>query len=107
MGCEVERLREGLVVDVQVVLVRPAPRDRDRVRAGCGRKPDHLEQPRDSWAVLKHELVRSGVDLADHDGVARLDVGEERVEHAARALHVLAGPERLLDGREDPDDRPL
>ena len=108
VGCEVERLREGLASTLQVVLVAPQP------RATATSRPRRLRAqarpPRTAArlvGVLEDELVRSGVDLADHDGVARLDVGEERVEHAARALHVLAGPERLFDGREDPDDRPL
>ena len=57
--------------------------------------------------MLQHELVGAGVDLADDDGVPGLDMGEECVQHAARALHVLTRPERLLEVREHPDDRTL
>jgi hypothetical protein len=89
MGGKIERLRQRLVVDVQLLPGGPVPRDLDRVRAGGGLHPDHLEQPRDPRPVLQHELVCAWVDLADDDGVTGLEVGEERIQHAARALHVL------------------
>ena len=52
-----------------------------------------------------HELLeRVVVDLRhDRDGTG-LDVGEDRVEQSARALHVLARPEGFLKIRKQPDD---
>ena len=104
MGREIESLRQGLVVDVEPVVAGPVPGDFDRGVVGQRREPDDLEQARNPRAVLEHELVGARIDLPDDHGVARLDVREKCVQHAARALHVLAGPERLLEAREHPDD---
>ena len=104
VGREIESLGQGLVVDVEPVVAGPVPGDFDRGVVGERREPDDLEQTRNPRAVLEHELVGARIDLPDDHGVARLDVREKCVQHAARALHVLAGPERLLEAREHPDD---
>ena len=90
VGGEVERLRQRLVVDVELVVgaqsraisIASAP------VAGASLTTSNSRAIR--GPVLQHELVGAGVDLADDDGVPGLDMGEECVQHAARALHVLA-----------------
>ena len=104
MRREIERFGERVVVHLELVLRRPAARHLERVAIGDRRQAHDLEEPRDPRPLLDDELVRERVDLADDDRVARLDEGEQRVEDPARALHVLAGPERFLEAREDPDD---
>ena len=54
--------------------------------------------------MLQQQLVRPGVDLADDDRLARLDVRQQGVEQAPWARLVLARPQRLLEAREDPGD---
>ena len=104
MRREIERFGERVVVDLELVLRRPAARHLERVGIGDRRQAHDLEEPRDPRPLLDDELVRERVDLADDDRVTRFDEGEQRVEDPTRVLHVLAGPERLLKAREDPRD---
>ena len=86
MGGEVECLRKGLIVHLELVVLGPVARDGEGVGFHDRREADHLEEPRHTRTVPDDELVGERIDLTDDHRLARLDVRKERVENTARAL---------------------
>ena len=105
VGGEVERLGQRVLVDLDPW---PPAQSRATSIASCGSsapaRPLRTAAP--PRPVLEQELVRAGSTSPTTISVAGLDVREQRVEEALRALRVLAGPERLLEAGEEPCDPP-
>ena len=103
--CELECLRESLVVgiDAKCIVLERMPGDRNGV--GIVERSDtyELERALDSRACRDEHLGRGRGHLRDDGDRAGLDVGKERVEQPLRASRVLTREQGFLQLREDPD----